>query len=68
MRTEVCGQGHRKTAKNETFLVWLLSSKLVLFFSSFLAKFCIFRVLGSQVSLPRWFYYLISRECSLMII
>jgi hypothetical protein len=30
----------RKT-KNETFLVWLLTSKLVLFFSSLLAKFYI---------------------------
>lgn len=28
---EVCGQGHRKAGKNETFLVWLLSSKLALF-------------------------------------
>ena len=43
--------------KNENFLVWSLGSKLVLFFSSFLAKFCIFRVLVSQPSLPHWFYY-----------
>lgn len=68
MQPEVCGQGHRKSGKNETFLVWLLSSKLVLFFSFFLAKFCIFRVLVSPVSLPHWFYYLMSREYCLMII
>lgn len=59
---EVCGQGHRKSEKNEIFLVWLLSSKLVLFFSSFLAKFCIFRVLVAQVSLPCWFYCLIKQR------
>lgn len=52
---EVCGQGHRKGEKNETFLVWLLSSKLLLFLSSVLAEFCIFRVL-------------VSREYSLMVI
>lgn len=68
MQPEVCGQGHRKLEKNETFLVWLLSSKLVLFFSFFVAKFCIFRVLVSPVSLPHWFYYLMSREYCLMII
>lgn len=47
-RPEVCGQGHRKAEKNETFLVWLLSSKLVLFPSSVSAELCIFRVLVSQ--------------------
>lgn len=66
-QAEVCGQGHRK-AENETFLVWLLSSKLVLFPSYALAKFCIFRVFVSRVSLPHWFHYLMSREYSLMVI